>query len=49
VASEEKAEDLREADGPWPLPDGWVWTSLRAHAGPDGLMTDGDWVESKEL
>src|SRR5678809_89507 len=30
------------------LPRGWAISRLEALVGPDGLMTDGDWVESKD-
>ena len=34
--------DLRE------LPTGWQWTDLETLAGSDGVVSDGDWVESKD-
>lgn len=30
------------------LPPGWAVTRLESLIGPEGLMTDGDWVESKD-
>ena len=30
------------------LPRGWIETSIEELAGPNGLMTDGDWIESKD-
>lgn len=30
------------------LPPGWALASLRSIVGPLGLMTDGDWIESKD-
>jgi type I restriction enzyme S subunit len=36
------------ADGPWELPEGWAWATLNNLIGSDGLMVDGDWVESKD-
>lgn len=30
------------------LPPGWVWATLDRLIAPDGLFTDGDWVESKD-
>lgn len=30
------------------LPEGWCWGSLPCLHGPDGFVSDGDWVESKD-
>src|SRR5262245_42265304 len=30
------------------LPEGWCITTLQSLIGPDGVFTDGDWVESKD-
>jgi hypothetical protein len=32
AALEERTNELPETDGPWPLPDGWCWTSMNAVA-----------------
>ncbi len=38
--------------GPQPapasLPAGWVWVTLQTAVGRDGLIADGDWVETKD-
>ena len=31
-----------------PLPEGWAWGSIDNLVGPDGVFSDGDWVESKD-
>lgn len=30
------------------LPDGWAFSTLAESIAADGLISDGDWVESKE-
>ena len=30
------------------LPDGWAWVPVRVAVGDDGLIADGDWVETKD-
>lgn len=42
------AKAAEEIDRPWALPEGWAWATLTELAGAEGLMTDGDWVESKD-
>jgi type I restriction enzyme S subunit len=31
-----------------PLPDGWTWTTIIDLILPNGIFSDGDWVESKD-
>nr|WP_246701275.1 restriction endonuclease subunit S [Rhodopseudomonas sp. BR0C11] len=42
------ADEFASIDEERPLPTGWCWASLYELAGPEGLMVDGDWVESKD-
>jgi type I restriction enzyme S subunit len=42
------AENDDAVDGPWVLPRGWVIATLYDLIGSDGLMVDGDWVESRD-
>jgi len=37
-----------EPDEIWPIPAHWVFVPLELIAMPNGLFTDGDWVESKD-
>jgi type I restriction enzyme S subunit len=37
-----------ETDEAWPVPDCWSFIPLEALSAPNGIFTDGDWVESKD-
>jgi type I restriction enzyme S subunit len=37
-----------KTDEAWPVPDCWSFIPLEALSAPNGIFTDGDWVESKD-
>lgn len=48
VAAAKSTEETSEVDSGLRLPPGWALATLSKLVGTDGLMLDGDWVESKD-
>lgn len=43
-----KQDKVEPQPSPGWLPDGWAWVTVRTAVGDGGLISDGDWVETKD-